>query len=111
MFFGYGVVICIHRLRSEKELLNLPFRGKLQTREPLPSGLLNPAGSGLTTESATVRRGMRGHAVVKAAQIVLNAEFSALDRVGNERKKFSQSVHTQEVTGSSPVIPTKALEL
>ena len=75
-------------------------------KKPLPARLPDPAGSGLTTESATVRRGMRGHAVVKAAQIVLNAEFSALDRVGNERKKFSQSVHTQEVTGSSPVVST-----
>jgi len=51
--------------------------------------------------------GMNGHTVVKDGQIVLNAESSVLDRVGNDQKKFSQSVHTQEVTGSSPVVSTK----
>ena len=45
--------------------------------------------------------------MVKDGQIVLNAEPSGLDRVGNGQKKFSQSVHTQEVTGSSPVVSTK----
>ena len=55
--------------------------------------------------------GMSGHTVVKDGQIVLNAESSVLDRVGNGQKKFSQSVHTHEVTGSSPVVSTKSLEL
>ena len=51
---------------------------------------------------------MCGHTVAKDGQIVLNAESSVLDRAGNNRKKFSLSVHTQEVTGSSPVVSTKA---
>ena len=50
---------------------------------------------------------MSGHAGAKDGQIVLNEESSALDRVGNSQKKFSQSVHTQKVTGSSPVVSTK----
>ena len=65
----------------------------------------------MTTGKATVPCGMSGHTVVKDGQIVLNAESSVLDRVGNGQKKFSQSVHTQEVTGSSPVVSTKPLKL
>ena len=54
---------------------------------------------------------MSGHAGVKDGQIVLNAEASVLDSAENGQKKFSQSVHTQEVTGSSPVVSTKPLKL
>ena len=50
---------------------------------------------------------MSGHAGANDGQIVLNEDSSVLDRVGNGQKKFSQSVHTQEVTGSSPVVSTK----
>jgi len=49
LFFGYGVVIYGIKLNSKKALLNPLFRVKLQTRKPLPLGLLNPGGSGLTT--------------------------------------------------------------
>jgi len=49
---------------------------------------------------------MSGHAGANDGQIVLNEDSSVLDRVGNGQKKFSQSVHTQEVTGSSPVVST-----
>ena len=65
----------------------------------------------MTTGKATVPCGMGGHAVVKDGQIVLNAELPASDSGGNGQKKFSQSVHTQEVTGSSPVVSTKPLKL
>ena len=75
-------------------------------KKPLPARLPDPAGSGLTTESATVRCGMSGHAGANDGQIVLNKDSSVLDRVENGQKKFSQSVHTQEVTGSSPVVST-----
>ena len=54
-----------------------------------------------------MRCGISGHAGAKDGQIVLNEDSSVLDRVGNGQKKFSQSVHTQEVTGSSPVVSTK----
>ena len=53
-----------------------------------------------------MRCGISGHAGAKDGQIVLNEDSSVLDRVGNSQKKFSQSVHTQEVTGSSPVVST-----
>ena len=61
----------------------------------------------MTTGIATVRCGMSGHAGANGGQIVLNKDSSVLDRAGNGQKKFSQSVHTQEVTGSSPVVSTK----
>ena len=88
-------------------MLNFPFRVKLHTRKPLPLESANPEGSGLTTGKATVPCGMSGHTVGKDGQIVLNAESLVLDRAGNGQKKFSLSVHTQEVTGSSPVVSTK----
>ena len=50
---------------------------------------------------------MSGHAGANGGQIVLNAELPASDSGGNGQKKFSQSVHTQEVTGSSPVVSTR----
>ena len=53
-----------------------------------------------------MRCGMSGHTGSKDGQIVLNKDSSVLDRAGNSQKKFSQSVHTQEVTGSSPVVST-----
>ena len=60
----------------------------------------------MTTGKATVRFGKSGHAGTNDGQIVLNAEPLVLDSGGNDGKKFSQSVHTQEVTGSSPVVST-----
>ena len=53
-----------------------------------------------------MRFGMGGHAGVKGGQIVLNEELPVLDRAGTGQKKFSRSVHTQEVTGSSPAAST-----
>ena len=44
--------------------------------------------------------------MAKDGQIVLNEDSSVLDRGGNGQKKSPQSVHTQEVTGSSPVVST-----
>lgn len=43
----------------------------------------------------------------KDGQIVLSSGAFVLDRVENDPKKFFQSVHTQEVTGPSPVVSTK----
>ena len=63
-------------------------------------------GSSLTTGKATVRFGKGGHAGVQAGQRVSDAEPIVTKSGGNDGKKFSQSVHTQEVTGSSPVVST-----
>ena len=46
LFFVYGGVAVAFGIKPEKELLNSPFRVTLQTRKPLPIGLLNPVGSG-----------------------------------------------------------------
>jgi hypothetical protein len=107
LFFGYGGVIFAFATSAENELLNFPFRGKLQTKNRFPSDVYIRREAVLTTGIATVRCGMSGHAGAKDGQIVLNADSSVLDSGGNGQKKFSQFVHTQEVTGSSPVVSTK----
>ena len=78
-----------------------------EIRNRFPSDVYIRREAVLTTGKATVRCGKGGHAGAKDGQIVLNEEQPVLDRVGNCQKKFSQSVHTQEVTGSSPVVSTK----
>ena len=105
-FFVYGVVIRANKVSAGKELPNSLFRGKLQTRKPLPPDGYLRREAVLTTGKATVRCGMGGHAVVKDGQIVLNAEPSGLDRVGNGQKKFFQSVRIRKVAGSIPVEST-----
>ena len=78
----------------------------MNKKNRFPSDLQIRREAVLTTGKATVRCGMSGHAGANGGQIVLNAELPVLDSGGNGQKKFSQSVHTQEVTGSSPVVST-----
>ena len=82
-FFVYGVVIRANKVSAGKELPNSLFRGKLQTRKPLPPDGYLRREAGLTTGKATVRYGMSGRAEAKDSQIVLNEDSSVLDRVGN----------------------------
>ena len=64
----------------------------------------------LTTGKATVQGGKGGHAGAQEGQRVSDAEPIVTESDGNDGKKFSRSVHTQAVTGSSPVVSTKPLK-
>ena len=60
-----------------------------------------------TTARTTGVYGTNGFCAVNHVQKIIGLERKQLKTTGNRQKKFHRAVHTQEVTGSSPVVSTK----
>ena len=59
-----------------------------------------------TTARTTGVYGTNGFCAVNHVQKIIGLERKQLKTTGNRQKKFHRAVHTQEVTGSSPVVST-----